>query len=169
MDLRLMKLGSVALALGLTAALAGGQLISPTSQRRTAAPGNAVQYLFPEQVTVPAGKASAVALHFRVTQGLHINSHTPTDEFLIPTLLSFPDGTGVKLASTSYPAGTTIALPLDPKTKLNVYTGEFVIQTKIVATRGNHLVEAKLRYQACDNSQCMPPKTITAPIDVIGK
>jgi hypothetical protein len=38
-----------------------------------------------------------------------------------------------------------------------------------VATAGNHLVEAKLRYQACDNNQCLPPKTITVAIDVISK
>jgi hypothetical protein len=30
-------------------------------------------------------------------------------------------------------------------------------------------MEAKLRYQACDNNACMPPKTITVPIDVIAK
>ena len=68
-----------------------------------------------------------------------------------------------------YPAGTDFTLPLDPKTKLSVYTGEFTIQARIVAAAGDHLVEAKLRYQACDNNACMPPKTITVPIDVIGK
>lgn len=47
--------------------------------------GAAVEYLFPEQVTVPAGKASDITLHFRIAPGLHINSHTPKDEFLIPT------------------------------------------------------------------------------------
>jgi hypothetical protein len=62
-----------------------------------------------------------------------------------------------------------MTLPADPQTKLSVYTGEFVIQTRIVTKPGNHMVEAKLRYQACDHSQCMPPKTITVPIDVIGK
>jgi hypothetical protein len=58
---------------------------------------------------------------------------------------------------------------MDPKTKLNVYTGEFIIQTRIVSTPGNHLIEAKLRFQACDQAQCMPPKTIPVAIDVIGK
>ena len=67
-----------------------------------------------------------------------------------------------------YPPGTDFILPLDPNTKLSVYTGEFTIQARIVATAGNHLVEARLRYQACDNNACMPPKTITAGIDVIG-
>jgi hypothetical protein len=44
-----------------------------------------------------------------------------------------------------------------------------VIQARIVATAGNHLVEAKLRYQACDNNACMPPKTIVVAMDVVGK
>jgi hypothetical protein len=110
-----------------------------------------------------------VALHFRIAPGLHINSHTPKDEYLIPTAFSIPESSGVRLDAATYPAGVEITLPADPKTRLSVYTGEFIIQTRIVARPGNHMVEAKLRYQACDNSQCMPPKTITVPIDVIGK
>jgi hypothetical protein len=38
-----------------------------------------------------------------------------------------------------------------------------------VAIAGEHLIEARLRYQACDQKACMPPKTITVPIDVIAK
>jgi hypothetical protein len=131
--------------------------------------GAAVEYLYPEQVTVPAGKASDVALHFRIAQGLHINSNKPKDEFLIPTTFSIPDGAGVHLQDANYPAGVDITLPLDPSTKLSVYTGEFTIQAKIVAAAGNHLVEAKLHFQACDKNACMPPKTIPVAIDVIGK
>ena len=131
--------------------------------------GAAVEYLYPEQVTVPAGKPSPVEMHFRVGEGLHVNSHTPSQDYLIPTTLSIPEASGVRLEGAIYPAGSDITLPLDPDTKLSVYTGEFIINTRIVATRGNHLVEAKLHYQACDKNACLPPKTITVPIDVIGK
>ncbi len=155
------------LALG---AVAGrGQVIPAAAQNRSIVKTDAVQYLFPAQVSVPAGKASPVALHFRVAQGLHINSHTPGDEFLIATTFSIPDGMGVRLNAAAYPAGTVMALPADPTTKLSVYTGEFVIQAQIVATPGHHLVQGKLRYQACDQNQCLPPKTIDVPIDVVGK
>lgn len=154
----------LALGLGTLAAIA-----QTDSTSRSLVKGAAVEYMFPEQVTVVAGKASDVALHFRIAQGLHINSHTPKDEFLIPTVFSIPDGAGVRLVEASYPPGTDFTLPLDPKNKLSIYTGEFVIQTRIVAEPGNHLVEAKLRFQACNNSQCMPPKTIPVAIDVIGK
>ncbi len=81
----------------------------------------AVQYLFPEQVTVTAGKASPVALHFRVAPGLHINSHAPKDEFLIPTVFSIPESSGVRLEAADYPPGIDFVLPVEPKEKLNVY------------------------------------------------
>ncbi|MGB0065304.1 MAG: protein-disulfide reductase DsbD domain-containing protein [Terracidiphilus sp.] len=155
------------LAVGVSAAY--GQGLTSSAQKRQLVKNDAVTYLFPEQVSVTAGKPSAVALHFRVAQGMHINSHTPTDEFLIPTTFSIPSGSGVELKSAIYPAGTVMALPIDPTTKLSVYTGEFVIQTRIVTTAGNHLVQGQLHYQACDNNQCLPPKTITVAIDVIGK
>lgn len=138
------------------------------SPNRSIARGAAVEYLFPEQVTVPAGKPSSVALHFRIAQGFHINSHAPKEDFLIPTTFAVPAASGVTLKGATYPDGTDITLPLDPKTKLSVYTGEFIIQARIVADRGNHLVQATLRYQACDKNACMPPKTVTVPIDVIG-
>ena len=151
------------------AAEAYGQFISNSPRNGSVVKTDAVQYLFPEQVSVPAGKPAPVTLHFRVAQGLHINSHTPSDEFLIPTTFSIPDGMGVRLIDASFPPGVIISLAFDPKTKLSVYTGEFAIHARIVATRGNHLVEGKLRYQACDQNQCLPPKTIDVPIDVIGK
>lgn len=128
-----------------------------------------VEYLYPEQVTLPAGHASKVVLHFRVGEGLHINSHSPKEEFLIPTTFSIPDSSGVKLENATYPPGSDLTLPYDPTEKLNVYTGEFSIEASITPTAGDHLVEAKLHYQACNNSICLPPKTITVPIDVVGK
>jgi len=148
--------------------LARAQSPLADSSNRSVAHGAPVEYLFPEQVTVPAGKASPIALHFRIAPGFHINSHTPKEAFLIPTAFSVPESSGVKLTSASYPAGEDFTLPLDPGTRLSVYTGEFAIQTRLIALKGNHLVQASLHYQACDKSACYPPKTITVPIDVIG-
>jgi DsbC/DsbD-like thiol-disulfide interchange protein len=155
----------------LSMAGASGQAQIQESEKpaRTGAKAEAVQYLYPEQVTVPAGKSTPVALHFRVRQGLHINSHAPKDEFLIATVFSVPESSGVRLESAEYPAGTEFALPVEPGTKLIVYTGEFAIQARLSAQPGDHMVEAKLRYQACDANACLPPKTITVPIDVVGK
>ena len=150
------------------AALACGQLIGKTPGRGLAKTPP-VAYLYPEQVHLPAGKPAAVALHFRVVDGMHINSHTPHDDFLIPTTLSIPSGSGVRLESADYPAGSDITLPSVPGMKLNVYSGEFVVETRLVAAAGNHLVKGVLHFQACNLSQCLPPQTITAAVDVVAK
>jgi DsbC/DsbD-like thiol-disulfide interchange protein len=159
----------VIMALTLASALAQGQRPLMEGESRLGAKQAAVVYLYPEQITVRAGKTTMVALHFRIAPGLHINSHTPAGDELIPTTLSIPDGSGVRLKGASYPPGAAFTMPADPSMKLSVYTGEFVVQARIKAAPGDHLVEAKLRYQACDRNACMPPKTITAAIDVIGK
>ncbi len=158
----------IAIAAALTLASASAQTSLIGNPDRPASRPPAVTYLYPEQLTLQAGKSTTVALHFRIAPGLHINSHTPSEEELIPTTLSIPDGSGVRLEGAVYPPGTDFILPLDKTTRLSVYTGEFAIQARIVATAGNHLVETRLRYQACDNNACMPPKTITAGIDIIG-
>src|SRR5579883_1234910 len=87
--------GSVIALLGLCAAAAFAQFISSRPRSQSAEANPAVRYLYPEQITLPAGKASPVSLHFRVAQGLHINSHAPSDNFLIPTVFSIPAGAGV--------------------------------------------------------------------------
>jgi DsbC/DsbD-like thiol-disulfide interchange protein len=165
-----MKRTVCGVAIGIALAIGALPVLSQAnSSSRSLLKGAAVEYLYPEQVTVSAGKPIEVALHFRIADGLHINSHTPKDEYLIPTSLTIPDGEGVRLETATYPSGTEFTLPADPATKLNVYTDELVIQARIVATAGNHLVEAKLRFQACDKEVCMPPKTIPVAIDVIAQ
>jgi DsbC/DsbD-like thiol-disulfide interchange protein len=155
--------------LALAGLTAPGQVPASDKPARTGSRAEAVQYLYPEQVTVPAGTATPVVLHFRIKEGLHINSNKPKDEFLIPTVLTIPEASGVRLAGAEYPAGTEFELPVEPGTKLIVYTGDFTIEARLVAQPGDHMVEAKLRYQACDANACLPPKTITVPIDVMGK
>ncbi|MGH9604866.1 MAG: protein-disulfide reductase DsbD domain-containing protein [Terracidiphilus sp.] len=166
----LKSIGVVAgVAFGLTAGLARGQNLISLQPEHSQLAAEPVQYLFPEQVTLTAGKPATVALHFRVAEGMHINSHTPHEDYLIPTVFSIPAGTGARLESANYPAGSDITLPYDPKTRLSVYTGDFVIQARIAAGSGNHLVKAQLHYQACNMSQCLPPRTVTAAFDVIAK
>jgi hypothetical protein len=169
-----MRIGSLSLALALAilAVKVPAQAQNPFGDLK-AKPGSAkppaVTYLFPEQVSIVAGKPSPVDLHFKVGAGLHVNSHTPRSEELIPTTLKFPEDAGVQLTKADFPPGIDFAFPIDPKEKLSVYTGEFIVHTELVAAKGEHLVQATLHYQACNNDTCMPPHSITAAIDVIAK
>lgn len=135
---------------------------------RPAAP-LAVQYLFPEQISVIAGKQTTTDLHFRVANGLHINSHKPFDKNLIPTNLVVIEQPGLKVAAVDFPAGKDFAFSFAPTEKISVYSDEFILHAHITAERGDHLLQGALRYQACDASTCFPPKTIPVAIDIIAK
>jgi hypothetical protein len=64
-----------------------------------------------------------------------------------------------------YPAGQPYAFSFDPADKLDVYAGEFTVKLPVVATAGEHTVAGSLRYQACDNASCYPPRTV--PVKVL--
>jgi hypothetical protein len=156
---------TLAASSSLLAQSSGGDLLSAPAVPKAIA----VSYLFPEQVTIAANKKASVELHFRVAPGLHINSHAPQTEDMIPTTLNLPEGSGVRLASATFPSGAVFAFPGMPGEKLSVYTGDFTVRAEVVSTPGEHLVQATLRYQACDNSACMPPHTIPVVFDIIAK
>ncbi|HUB17961.1 MAG TPA: protein-disulfide reductase DsbD domain-containing protein [Acidobacteriaceae bacterium] len=128
-----------------------------------------VHFLYPQQVTLPAGKSATIDLHFRINPGLHINSHQPLQKSLIRTELIEAEPEGVHIASVDFPAGADYAFPADPSQKLSVYSGEFVLRMHLTARRGDHLMPGELRYQACDDHTCFPPRNLPVPIDVIGK
>jgi Thiol:disulfide interchange protein DsbD, N-terminal len=129
----------------------------------------AVQFLYPENVTVPAGHAAQIDLHFSVANGLHINSHAPLDKTLIPARLAVVEAPGLRVSAVDFPPGTEFALQVAPNEKLSVYTGEFVLHMHLTAQRGEHDLAALLRYQACDQNACMPPHSIPVSITVVGE
>ena len=138
-------------------------------QNREKNPAAAVRYEYPEQVSVPAGKPTTVDLHFRVADGLHINSHMPLQKSLIRTELAVVEPRGVKFSWVDFPEGSAFVLKALPDEKLSVYQGEFVLHAHIIAAAGEHLVEAGLRYQACTADTCYPPKTAPVALDVIAR
>lgn len=128
-----------------------------------------VTYLFPEQVSIAAQKPAAVDLHFRVADGLHINSHTPREKSLIATNLAVAETSALKVTGVEFPSGTDYAFAFDPSEKLSVYTGEFTVKAHLTAPAGNYMLQGLLRYQACDSRSCYPPKTIPVAVNVISK
>jgi len=123
-----------------------------------------------ETVTAARGAQTMVPLNFRVASGFHINSNTPKSEFLIPTALKMDLPTDIVLGKIEYPAGKDLTFPFSPDEKLNVYSGDFTINVAVhplsSVTAGKYIMRGVLRYQACDNAQCFPPKTLPVNFDV---
>jgi hypothetical protein len=120
--------------------------------------------------TATRAKQTTVNLNFRVPRGYHINSNAPKSEFLIPTALKMDLPTDIILGKIAYPAGEDVSFPFSPDEKLNVYTGDFTIGLAVHPLRsvvpGKYVMHGVLRYQACDNAACYPPKTVPVSFDV---
>ena len=158
-----------ALALSAPLALAAQQLPWQVGAKPATA-NDPVQYLYPEQVQLTVGKPQQIELHFRVRDGLHINSHTPRDKSLIRTELIVAEPPGLNVQAVTFPEGGEYTSAAFPGHKLSVYTGEVVLHARIIATRpGEHMLEAALRYQACDAGTCFPPKNAPVSLDLIAR
>ncbi|HEX2121449.1 MAG TPA: cytochrome c biogenesis protein CcdA [Thermoanaerobaculia bacterium] len=96
-----------------------------------------------------------------VLEGWHINSNKPLEEFAIPTVLTLE---GASDAQLEYPAHAMKAFEFSGGKELAVYDGTFSIPFKAKVT-GNAL-RAKLRYQACSDTVCLPPAEAVADIDL---
>ena len=110
---------------------------------------------------VPRGKEFQVALVVDIAEGYHMNSHKPLDSYLIPTTLTPQVPAGLTLAEAIYPPGKNMRFPFSPDKPLNVYTGSVTLRLRLTAggsaPLGNTSIPITFRYQACNNSACLPP------------
>jgi suppressor for copper-sensitivity B len=113
------------------------------------------------------GAPARVAALVTISGGWHVNSHQPTFEYLIPTELTLRLPPGFAPATVVYPQARmqTFAFADEP---LAVYDGDVVIEARLTvpksAAPGNYPLQAALRYQACDDTQCLPPVTAAAKL-----
>jgi Thiol:disulfide interchange protein DsbD, N-terminal len=124
----------------------------------------------PEPVAAKAGTTVEVKLPLQLREGYHVNSDMPPDPYLIPLRLTWDSGP-FTAAEVVYPKPSLQKLGFFP-TPLPVFSGRFVLLTrfKVAASVQPGLVNVpgKLRYQACNDRMCLPPKTIdiTLPVSV---
>lgn len=120
---------------------------------------------------VPRGSTFEVAVVVGILQGFHMNAHKPSEEYLIPTVLTAKLPVGFKDLGTSYPDGIEKKLSFSDQPLL-VYTGHFTVRARFSAPANAPLGKMKLpftlQYQACNDSVCLPPVRIpvTATIDI---
>lgn len=121
---------------------------------------------------VPRGKEFQVAVVVDIISGYHMNSHKPLETYLIPTTLTPQLPPGFTLADTIYPPGKNLKFPFSPDKPLNVYTDSVTLRLRLTAEEsaalGNTNIPITLRYQACNNSACLPPVKVpvTAQIQI---
>lgn len=101
--------------------------------------------------------------------GCHANSNTPTEAFLIPLKLTWNPG-ALDVAGTEYPKAAMEKYEFAEK-PISVVSGQFEIVTKFkrsaTAQPGPSSLTGKLRYQACNDKMCFPPKTVEIRLPIL--
>ena len=139
--------------IGLASSAAVGQMPSPASIVRPST--------FVSVDPAPQGGTFQAALVVDIAKGFHMNSHKPSEDYLIPTTISADVPPGLRLVETDYPSGQEKKFAFSPDKPLNVYTDKvtlrlhFAVQSN--APLGALSIPATLRYQACNDSTCLAP------------
>ena len=125
----------------------------------------------PQKVSAKRGAAVQATITLSVQPGYHVNSNTPSDEYLIPLKLTWKSTGALEAGPVVYPKPSMEKYEFSEK-PLSVFTGRFDVMAKFKiaanAPAGPGAASGQLRYQACSDKACYPPKTVevTVPYSV---
>jgi thiol:disulfide interchange protein/type II secretory pathway pseudopilin PulG len=113
-----------------------------------------------DRTAYQAGDTARIAALVAIEPGWHVNSHNPTFDYLIPTMLEIETPAGWPRPAPEYPPAQKKSFTF-ADVPLSVYDGDVVIQAQVRVppgtARGAFTLRARLQYQACNDSQCLPP------------
>lgn len=120
---------------------------------------------------IPRGREFQIAVVIEIARGYHMNSHHPSDAYLIPTTLTPQLPAGFQLVDTIYPDGHLQKFSFSPDKPLDVYSGSVTVKLKLQAQasapRGPISIPMTLRYQACNDSTCLPPVRLPVEAKIV--
>ena len=104
--------------------------------------------------------AASVRVEARIAAGYHVNSHTPSEEYLIATAAKLDPAPGVKAGAPVYPAGLSKKFAFADR-PLSVYEGAFTVEIPFSwSERLPAALSGTVDFQACNDTQCLAPASI---------
>jgi len=111
--------------------------------------------------TASRGGSTRGTVVISVPSGLHINSNRPNSQYAIATSVKLT-AAGATIGGVGYPRGHNRKFAFSDNT-INVYEGRVPVSFNLKVPenfRGDTVrVRAVVRYQACTEEVCYPPKT----------
>ena len=124
--------------------------------------------LLPDRSPAVAGEVLRLAIELTVDRGWHVNSDDPGDEFSLPTEVEFTLPESWLAPIVSFPDGEAIEFEF-ADVPIEVWEDEVVILAGLSIPE-SAVGEVRLRVavtaQACNNTQCLPPETVRAGVDI---
>lgn len=111
---------------------------------------------------IERGDSKRGTIVINIPRGLHVNSNRPSSEYAIPTVVTVRGGRGIRVSRVTYPRGKNRKFQFS-ENLINVYEGRVSFPFTITVPanfRGNTVrITATVRYQACTDEVCYPPRT----------
>ncbi|UCF81673.1 MAG: DUF255 domain-containing protein [Acidobacteriota bacterium] len=118
------------------------------------------------------GQKVELVVRLDIAEKWHVNARKPREEYLIPTEVrveNLPEG--LKAGEVDYPKEKLVKLGFSDA-PLAVYDGRTEISVPLTVAKdaqpGPRTLTAKVRFQACDDSRCLPPeeRTVSATLEI---
>ena len=120
---------------------------------------------------VQPGSQFQIAVVVEILEGWHVNAN-PAGEGLIATEVIFPDTPHLTFGEVVYPKGEVLALGSIGEAPVYHDTITIGVQADLSQTASIDpmTLDLELRYQACNDEQCLLPETLTfaVPIEIVG-
>lgn len=123
----------------------------------------------PAKLVVKREGPAQQKLQLRLPEGCHTNSNKPNEDYLIPLRITWAAG-AVEAVNTAFPKPAEENYSFSDK-PVSVYSGQFDVTTTFkrsaAAAPGPAVLTGKLRYQACNEKMCFPPKTVEIKLPLL--
>lgn len=106
--------------------------------------------------------STEAVVEMTIAPGWHVNSNAPHEDFLIPTSLVLTPPDGVTAGPVQYPKAVDRVLAFSGGKAMALYEGTVRLTSTLSGTAAPDAppLRGRLRYQACDDTTCLPPKTV---------
>jgi DsbC/DsbD-like thiol-disulfide interchange protein len=137
----------------------------PSNLRAAEKPDVRARLIAPARVG--AGTKATLVVEMAIGEHWHVNSHIPSEPYLIPTVVALTASRG-NLSAVRYPKDVERRFEFADQ-PLRVYEGtvRFEADLEVPAGSGDASIAGDLSYQACNERQCFAPAKIRLDATIV--
>jgi len=121
-----------------------------------------------EARVAPGTAGATLKVDASLSAGWHVNSHVPSEDYLIATSVRVDPTGGVRPGEARYPEGRMKKFSFADK-PLSVYEGSFTVEVPLTFEgAAPREVTGAVEFQACNDTQCLAPASVPFHVSASG-
>ena len=116
------------------------------------------------------GATYPIIFRLKISEPYYIHSSTGSEDYIIPTKITFDDTRDLKVTGITFPEPERIKFDYISD-HMDVYSGDILVRANILtnesASAGERTINGTLSYQACTASSCQQPEDIPLRFSIV--